>query len=43
MDTGSQWLGEMGELTDTDRAWETRGKIHVRKLREKKNWFQKTR
>ena len=30
-------------MQEVDRAWETRGRRQVRKLREKKDWFQKRR
>ena len=32
-----------GNIPETDRAWGTRGRRQIRKLKEKANWFQKER
>ena len=32
---------ERGELMETDQTWATRGRRLIRKLRDKKEWFQK--
>ena len=34
---------EAGDVPESDRAWETRGRRQVRKMKEKGSWFQKVK